>query len=66
MNKTCLEQALLLLNGLEESENILIAGAGGGFDIFCGLPLFFALEQAGKKVTLANYSFSRFSKALAR
>jgi hypothetical protein len=24
---------------LEKAQNILIAGAGGGFDVFCGLPL---------------------------
>ena len=29
---------------LELAENILIAGAGGGYDIFCGLPLYFGLR----------------------
>lgn len=43
---------------LEKSKNILVAGAGGGFDIFSGLPLYFALEAAGKQVHLANLSFS--------
>jgi hypothetical protein len=43
---------------LEKSRNVLIAGAGGGFDIFTGLPLYFALRDQGKKVFLANYSFS--------
>lgn len=43
---------------LKESQNILIAGAGGGYDVFCGLPLYFALEKAGKNVHLANLSFS--------
>ncbi|MCC2667530.1 MAG: hypothetical protein K0Q72_1, partial [Armatimonadetes bacterium] len=28
---------------LESSRRVLIAGAGGGFDIFCGLPLYFGL-----------------------
>jgi hypothetical protein len=37
---------------------ILLAGAGGGYDIFCGLPLYFALRAAGKEVWLANLSFS--------
>jgi hypothetical protein len=36
----------------------LLAGAGGGFDIFCGLPLYFGLKNAGKTVHLANLSFS--------
>jgi len=43
---------------LEKTNNILLAGAGGGFDIFCGLPLYFALKNAGKQVHLANMSFS--------
>lgn len=43
---------------LLESKNVLIAGAGGGFDVFAGLPLFFALQKLGKQVTLANLSFS--------
>lgn len=43
---------------LDKAQNILIAGAGGGFDIFSGLPLYFALEATGKKVHLANLSFS--------
>jgi hypothetical protein len=43
---------------LKNAQNILLAGAGGGFDIFSGLPLYFGLEAAGKKVHLANLSFS--------
>jgi len=38
--------------------NLLIAGMGGGFDIFCGLPLYFELKHRGINVHLANYSFS--------
>ncbi|HKX62493.1 MAG TPA: DUF1152 domain-containing protein [Verrucomicrobiae bacterium] len=45
-------------NELDGSKNILIAGAGGGFDVFCGLPLFVWLKRAGKTVHLANLSFS--------
>lgn len=43
---------------VEEAENILIAGAGGGYDVFCGLPLYFSLQAQGKNVHLANLSFS--------
>ena len=43
---------------LEKAERILIAGAGGGFDVFCGLPLYFDLQAQGKAVYLANYSFT--------
>ncbi len=50
-----------LFDALKDSEKVLIAGAGGGFDVFCGLPLFFALEAQGKEVHLANLSFSDLS-----
>src|SRR3954468_22670647 len=43
-------------NELDEANNILIAGAGGGYDVFCGLPLYFVLKSAGKTVHLANLS----------
>ena len=43
---------------IKQSQNILIAGAGGGFDVFCGLPLYFWLRKDGKTVHLANLSFT--------
>src|SRR6516164_5160832 len=43
---------------LSSCKNILIAGMGGGFDIFCGLPIYFELRRRGLSVHLANYSFS--------
>ena len=49
-----------LLVELEGKQRILIAGAGGGFDVFCGLPLYFGLRAQGKEVFLANLSFSDF------
>jgi hypothetical protein len=49
---------LLILDQLAGCESILIAGMGGGFDVFCGLPIFFELEQLGCDVHLANLSFS--------
>jgi hypothetical protein len=51
---------------LEQSARILIAGAGGGFDIFCGLPLYFSLKALGKTVHLANLSFSHLPEQGAR
>ena len=42
---------------LADKQNILIAGAGGGFDVLAGLPLYAHLKAAGKNVHLANYSF---------
>mgnify|MGYP000314547965 CR=1 FL=1 len=49
---------LPLFERLGDSQRILIAGAGGGFDVFAGLPLYFALKAAGREVFLANLSFS--------
>lgn len=43
---------------IEHAQSILLAGAGGGFDIFSGLPLYFGLRELGKEVHLANVSFS--------
>jgi hypothetical protein len=51
---------------LDKAHTILIAGAGGGFDIFSGLPLYFGLRQAGKHVYLANLSFSLLQAATGR
>jgi hypothetical protein len=44
---------------------VLLVGAGGGFDLYAGLPLFFALRRAGKTVHLANLSFADLSRASA-
>lgn len=49
---------LPILDQLTDSKNILIAGAGGGFDVFAGLPLYFTLKELGKNVHLANYTFT--------
>lgn len=43
---------------LDNAQDVLIAGAGGGFDVFAGLPLYFWLRNVGKNVSLANLSFS--------
>jgi hypothetical protein len=51
---------LPILDRLADSQSILIAGAGGGFDVFAGLPIYFTLRALGKTVHLANYSFTEF------
>lgn len=51
---------------LQLPQRILIAGMGGGFDVFCGLPLYFALRAEGKEVFLANYSFTSLPLPLGR
>jgi hypothetical protein len=43
--------------------NVLLVGAGGGFDLVCGLPVAFELEARGHTVHLANYSFSNLAAA---
>ncbi|WP_231881652.1 DUF1152 domain-containing protein [Deinococcus puniceus] len=48
-------------SAIKDSRRVLIAGMGGGFDVFCGLPLYFALRAEGMEVTLGNLSFSSFS-----
>jgi hypothetical protein len=52
---------LPIFDQLSACHNLLIAGMGGGFDIFCGLPLYFELRQRGQSAHLANYSFSEVS-----
>ncbi len=47
-----------LITRLLAADRILIAGAGGGFDVYAGLPLALALRAAGKEAHLANLSFS--------
>jgi hypothetical protein len=41
---------LPILERLADSVSILISGAGGGHDVLAGLPLYFALRDAGKSV----------------
>jgi hypothetical protein len=47
-----------LFTRLANSRSILIAGAGGGFDVYAGLPLALALSAQGKQVHLANLTFT--------
>jgi hypothetical protein len=48
----------LLFEKLKPAQRVLIAGIGGGYDVFCGLPLYFYLRRCGKVVQLANLSFT--------
>lgn len=43
---------------LDAAERILVAGAGGGFDVYAGLPVALSLLHQGKDVHLANLTFS--------
>jgi len=45
-----------ILIQLKPRSRVLVAGAGGGYDVVCGLPLFVALEKAGHTPFLASLS----------
>ncbi|WP_239138891.1 DUF1152 domain-containing protein [Actinoplanes regularis] len=47
-----------LFAALAPARRVLIAGAGGGFDVYAGLPLALALWHSGVEVHLASLSFS--------
>lgn len=47
-----------LFAALAAARSVLIAGAGGGFDVYAGLPLALALWRSGVQVHLASLSFS--------
>lgn len=47
-----------LFTRLASAERILVAGAGGGFDVYSGLPIALSLMHQGKEVHLANLSSS--------
>lgn len=49
---------LPILTQLTNCKSLLIAGMGGGFDVFCGLPIYFELKKHGINAHLANFSFS--------
>jgi len=48
----------VLFSRLKQHDRILIAGAGGGFDVYAALPLATALRRIGKQVFLANLTFT--------
>jgi hypothetical protein len=56
---------LPLFNALNGARKVLVAGAGGGYDVFTGLPLYFGLRSAGLEVYLANLTFSVFHGSTA-
>jgi hypothetical protein len=47
---------------LRAASHVLIAGAGGGFDVYAGLPLALALRNIGKRVTLGSFSVSELDR----
>lgn len=57
---------LRLPAALERSERVLVAGAGGGFDVYAGLPIYERLRRLGKQVFLASLSFTYLGGTNAR
>ncbi|WP_344507536.1 hypothetical protein [Dactylosporangium maewongense] len=55
-----------LFAALAPARNVLIAGAGGGFDVYAGLPLALALWEGGTRVHLASLSFSQLELPVPR
>ncbi|GAB3876495.1 hypothetical protein GCM10029964_023510 [Kibdelosporangium lantanae] len=51
-----------LFTRLAPASRVLVAGAGGGFDVYAGLPLAVGLTALGKEVHLANLSFADLSE----
>lgn len=51
-----------LFTRLQSARRVLVAGAGGGFDVYAGLPLAVALKAQGKEVHLANLAFSDLNR----
>jgi hypothetical protein len=58
--------ALPIHEHLSKARTVLLAGAGGGFDVFSSLPLYFALRATGKTVHLANLTFSNIPPSAGR
>ena len=54
-----MELNLPILNQLKSCKNLLVAGMGGGFDIFCGLPIYFELKKHGIKAKLVRGTAQR-------
>lgn len=50
---------------LPANSRVLVAGAGGGFDVFCALPVALQLRESGHEVHLGNYSFTNLEAVRA-
>lgn len=48
-------------DAMASARSVLIAGAGGGFDVVSGIPIYLYLRRLGKQVTLANLSFTELA-----
>src|SRR4051812_11407877 len=55
-----------LLDRLKSAKHVLLAGAGGGYDVFAAVPLYTLLRARGQRVSLANLSFTSLPEVRAR
>lgn len=55
-----------VLQRLASSRRVLLCGAGGGFDLYVGLPLYFYLKPRAERVFLANMSFASLTAETGR
>jgi hypothetical protein len=49
---------------VRDAKTVLLAGAGGGCDVYSAVPLYVGLRAAGKTVHLANLSFTSLHEIL--
>jgi hypothetical protein len=56
---------LCLPSSLETCHRILVSGAGGGFDVYTGIPIYAHLRAQGKEVFLGNLSFTELASTNA-
>ena len=57
---------LPLFEKLGQAKSVLVAGAGGGFDLLSGLPIAFRLRARGVDVNLASLTFTTVGTQLRR
>ena len=55
-----------ILARLEDARTVLLAGAGGGYDVMGCVPIALELATVGKQVHLASWGFLRLNRVLER
>ena len=58
----CLTSKMSVTTTLEGYSSVLLAGCGGGYDVFTALPLYYYLQAKGVKGHLASFSFCEGTK----
>src|SRR5688500_16938675 len=57
-HRGCGQLMIPFLQRLDAARHVLIAGIGGGFDVYAGIPIATYLWAKGRSVVFANLSFS--------